>query len=51
MGVVEGSRPKASATASAPDLFRKLGVRNRAGALAVADAFGLLPVSSEPASV
>jgi len=32
-------------------LFRKLGVRNRAGALAVADAFGLLPVSSEPASV
>jgi DNA-binding NarL/FixJ family response regulator len=25
-------------------LFRKLGVRNRAGALAVADAFGLLPV-------
>ena len=32
-------------------LFRKLGVRNRAGALAVADAFGLLPVGSEPASV
>ena len=32
-------------------LFRKLGVRNRAGALAVADAFGLLPASSEPASV
>jgi DNA-binding NarL/FixJ family response regulator len=32
-------------------LFRKLGVRNRAGALAVADAFGLLPVSDEPASV
>jgi len=32
-------------------LFRKLGVRNRAGALAVADAFGLLPVSNEPASV
>jgi DNA-binding NarL/FixJ family response regulator len=32
-------------------LFRKLGVRNRAGALAVADAFGLLPVSSELASV
>jgi two-component system, NarL family, nitrate/nitrite response regulator NarL len=32
-------------------LFRKLGVRNRAGALAVADAFGLLPVSTEPASV
>jgi two-component system, NarL family, nitrate/nitrite response regulator NarL len=26
-------------------LFRKLGVRNRSGALAVADAFGLLPVS------
>jgi DNA-binding NarL/FixJ family response regulator len=26
-------------------LFRKLGVRNRAGALAVADAFGLLPPS------
>jgi DNA-binding NarL/FixJ family response regulator len=26
-------------------LFRKLGVRNRAGALAVADAFGLLPSS------
>jgi hypothetical protein len=24
-------------------LFRKLGVRNRPGALAVADAFGLLP--------
>jgi hypothetical protein len=24
-------------------LFRKLGVRNRSGALAVADAFGLLP--------
>src|SRR5215472_2835082 len=32
-------------------LFRKLGVRNRAGALAVADAFGLLPVSTEPAPV
>ena len=32
-------------------LFRKLGVRNRAGALAVADAFGLLAVSNEPASV
>jgi DNA-binding NarL/FixJ family response regulator len=32
-------------------LFRKLGVRNRAGALAVADAFGLLPVSEQPASV
>jgi two-component system, NarL family, nitrate/nitrite response regulator NarL len=27
-------------------LFRKLGVRNRAGALAVADAFGLLPAAS-----
>jgi two-component system, NarL family, nitrate/nitrite response regulator NarL len=27
-------------------LFRKLGVRNRAGALAVADAFGLLPASA-----
>jgi DNA-binding CsgD family transcriptional regulator len=26
-------------------LFRKLGVRNRAGALAVADTFGLLPPS------
>ena len=26
-------------------LFRKLGVRNRAGALAVADAFGLLPAA------
>jgi hypothetical protein len=24
-------------------LFRKLGVRNRSGALAVADAFGLIP--------
>jgi DNA-binding CsgD family transcriptional regulator len=32
-------------------LFRKLGVRNRAGALAVADAFGLLPVGDEAASV
>jgi DNA-binding NarL/FixJ family response regulator len=32
-------------------LFRKLGVRNRAGALAVADAFGLLPAGDEPASV
>jgi DNA-binding NarL/FixJ family response regulator len=30
-------------------LFRKLGVRNRSGALAVADAFGLLPATS-PAS-
>jgi DNA-binding CsgD family transcriptional regulator len=29
-------------------LFRKLGVRNRSGALAVADAFGLLPERSEP---
>jgi two-component system, NarL family, nitrate/nitrite response regulator NarL len=27
-------------------LFRKLGVRNRSGALAVADAFGLLPVTA-----
>ena len=26
-------------------LFRKLGVRNRSGALAVADAFGLLPTT------
>jgi DNA-binding CsgD family transcriptional regulator len=26
-------------------LFRKLGVRNRSGALAVADAFGLLPAT------
>jgi DNA-binding NarL/FixJ family response regulator len=32
-------------------LFRKLGVRNRAGALAVADAFGLLPASEQPAAV
>ena len=31
-------------------LFRKLGVRNRAGALAVASAFGLLPASAVPAS-
>jgi DNA-binding NarL/FixJ family response regulator len=31
-------------------LFRKLGVRNRSGALAVADAFGLLPASA-PASI
>jgi DNA-binding NarL/FixJ family response regulator len=29
-------------------LFRKLGVRNRSGALAVADAFGLLPGATEP---
>jgi two-component system, NarL family, nitrate/nitrite response regulator NarL len=29
-------------------LFRKLGVRNRAGALAVADAFGLLPPEAPP---
>jgi DNA-binding NarL/FixJ family response regulator len=29
-------------------LFRKLGVRNRSGALAVADAFGLLPERAEP---
>jgi two-component system, NarL family, nitrate/nitrite response regulator NarL len=29
-------------------LFRKLGVRNRAGAVAVADAFGLLPTTSPP---
>jgi DNA-binding NarL/FixJ family response regulator len=29
-------------------LFRKLGVRNRAGALAVADAFGLLPETAPP---
>ena len=28
-------------------LFRKLGVRNRSGALSVADAFGLLPVTAE----
>jgi DNA-binding NarL/FixJ family response regulator len=32
-------------------LFRKLGVRNRAGALAVADAFGLLPSGAPPAQV
>jgi DNA-binding CsgD family transcriptional regulator len=31
-------------------LFRKLGVRNRAGALAVADAFGLLPAQRPAAS-
>jgi two-component system, NarL family, nitrate/nitrite response regulator NarL len=30
-------------------LFRKLGVRNRSGALAVADAFGLLPGTAPPA--
>jgi DNA-binding CsgD family transcriptional regulator len=29
-------------------LFRKLGVRNRSGALAVADAFGLLPPPASP---
>ena len=29
-------------------LFRKLGVRNRSGALAVADAFGLLPGRAQP---
>jgi DNA-binding CsgD family transcriptional regulator len=29
-------------------LFRKLGVRNRAGAVAVANAFGLLPTASAP---
>jgi two-component system, NarL family, nitrate/nitrite response regulator NarL len=29
-------------------LFRKLGVRNRSGALAVADAFGLLPGTAPP---
>jgi two-component system, NarL family, nitrate/nitrite response regulator NarL len=29
-------------------LFRKLGVRNRAGAVAVASAFGLLPATSPP---
>jgi DNA-binding NarL/FixJ family response regulator len=29
-------------------LFRKLGVRNRAGAFAVADAFGLLPAATPP---
>jgi DNA-binding CsgD family transcriptional regulator len=32
-------------------LFRKLGVRNRSGALAVADAFGLLPPAPAPASL
>jgi DNA-binding NarL/FixJ family response regulator len=31
-------------------LFRKLGVRNRSGALAVADAFGLLPESTPAAA-
>jgi DNA-binding NarL/FixJ family response regulator len=31
-------------------LFRKLGVRNRSGALAVADAFGLLPGAPAPAA-
>jgi len=31
-------------------LFRKLGVRNRAGALAVADAFGLLPAGAAAAA-
>jgi two-component system, NarL family, nitrate/nitrite response regulator NarL len=31
-------------------LFRKLGVRNRSGAFAVADAFGLLPATAPPAS-
>jgi len=30
-------------------LFRKLGVRNRSGAFAVADAFGLLPATGPPA--
>jgi len=30
-------------------LFRKLGVRNRSGAFAVADAFGLLPATAPPA--
>jgi two-component system, NarL family, nitrate/nitrite response regulator NarL len=30
-------------------LFRKLGVRNRSGALTVADAFGLLPVAASAA--
>lgn len=29
-------------------LFRKLGVRNSAGAVAVANAFGLLPTTSSP---
>jgi two-component system, NarL family, nitrate/nitrite response regulator NarL len=31
-------------------LFRKLGVRNRSGAFAVADAFGLLPANLPPAT-
>jgi two-component system, NarL family, nitrate/nitrite response regulator NarL len=31
-------------------LFRKLGVRNRSGAFAVADAFGLLPATTPPES-
>jgi two-component system, NarL family, nitrate/nitrite response regulator NarL len=31
-------------------LFRKLGVRNRSGAFAVADAFGLLPANEPPAA-
>ncbi len=31
-------------------LFRKLGVRNRSGAFAVADAFGLLPATAPPAA-
>jgi len=31
-------------------LFRKLGVRNRSGAFAVADAFGLLPAAGSPAA-
>jgi two-component system, NarL family, nitrate/nitrite response regulator NarL len=31
-------------------LFRKLGVRNRAGAVAVANGFGLLPTASSPSS-
>jgi len=32
-------------------LFRKLGVRNRSGAFAVADAFGLLPATAPPSPV
>jgi len=31
-------------------LFRKLGVRNRSGAFAVADAFGLLPATAPPSA-
>jgi hypothetical protein len=31
-------------------LFRKLGVRNRAGAVAVANTFGLLPATAPAAS-